>query len=179
MRTRSTRWSQKRRTGPASQRGTALVEFAFVAALLIFLVFGIMEMGFMMSNGITVSNAAQAGARKAALADATPAGGRARAVEQAVYGAAETLRSPKEFVLNSTNLVVEEAPEGTSDWIAWNPDNGPPRQGAASQVRVKVTYRYKYLTGSLLSSILGGKKSGDKDPGTRDLTAVSVMRYGG
>ncbi len=53
--------------GSGRIRGSSMVEFAFVAALLIFLLLGIMEMGFMMSNTLTLSNAAFEGARVASM----------------------------------------------------------------------------------------------------------------
>lgn len=154
-------------------RGAAILEFVLVAALLIFLMFGIMEMGFMMSNSLTVSSAAQQGARAAAL------GGNGRAVETSIYNAAKTLREPRDFSVSSGNTVLEYAPEGTEDWQAWDPAKAPP-DGTKDQIRVTVTYQYQYITGNLLGSIgnlLSGKSGQPTD--RRKLVGVSVMRFGG
>ena len=154
-------------------RGAVIVEFVLVAGLLIFLMFGIMEMGFMMSNSLTVSSAAQQGARAAALK------GDGKAVETSIYNVAKTLREPRDFSVISGNTVIEYAPEGTEDWQAWNPGNAPP-DGTKDQIRVTVTYQYKYITGNLLGA-LGNLMSGKPGQPTdhRTLTGVSVMRYEG
>lgn len=50
-----------------SERGAALVEFALVMPLLLLLVFGIMETGWLFAQQIEVRNAAREGARIAAV----------------------------------------------------------------------------------------------------------------
>jgi Flp pilus assembly protein TadG len=50
-----------------SRRGQALVEFALVVPLLILLLLGIMEFGWLVKNQLTVANAARDGARYAAV----------------------------------------------------------------------------------------------------------------
>lgn len=155
------------------ERGAAILEFVIVSALLIFILFGIMEMGFMFSNSLTVASAAQQGARAAALR------GNSRAVEFAVYNAAQTLREPRDFSFQSGNTVAEYAPQGSNEWQPWNPDTAPP-DGTNDQIRITVTYPYKYVTGNVLGGIgnlLGGKNGQPTD--RRNLVGVSVMRYGG
>ncbi len=49
------------------EEGSALVEFAIVFPLLVFLVFGIMEAGWAFSQSVEVRNAAREGARLAAI----------------------------------------------------------------------------------------------------------------
>lgn len=161
------------RTHAGKRRGAAVVEFVFVAALLVFLLFGIMEVGFMLSNSLTVSSAAQQGARAAAL------GGDAHAVETAVGNAAQTLRKPREFSMTDGNTVAEYAQEGSDNWKPWNP-NTPPPDTTKDQVRITVKYEYKYLTGDLLGGI-GNLLSGTQGQPTdhRTLVGVAVMRYGG
>lgn len=149
------------------------MEFVLVAGLLIFLMFGIMEMGFMMSNSLTVSSAAQQGARAAAL------GGNGKAIETSIYNAAKTLREPRDFSVASGNTILEYAPEDSQDWQAWDPSKAPP-DANKDQIRVTVTYEYKYITGNLLGglgNLLSGKSGQPTDH--RTLTGVSVVRYGG
>jgi Flp pilus assembly protein TadG len=51
------------------QRGAAAVEFAVVLPLLVTLLFGIIEMGFVMNRWITVTHAAREGVRRLAVGD--------------------------------------------------------------------------------------------------------------
>lgn len=155
------------------ERGAAILEFVIVSALLIFVLFGIMEMGFMFSNSLTVASAAQQGARAAALS------GNSRAVELAVYNAAQTLREPRDFSFQSGNTVAEYAPQGSSEWQPWNPDTPPP-DGTNDQIRITVTYPYQYVTGNLLGglgNLLGGRRG--QPTNQKNLVGVAVMRYGG
>lgn len=153
------------------RRAVAILEFVFVSAMLLFLLFGIMEVGFMFSNSLTVSSAAQQGARAAAL------GGTAKEVRSAVYTAGGTLREP--YFEYGSGLNAEYAPEGSADWQPWDPGKPPPN-GTRDQVRITVTYEYRYITGDLLGglgNLLSGKSGQAKD--RRNLVGVSVMRYGG
>lgn len=54
------------------QRGSALVEFALVAPLLLLLIFGSLEFGRVFNAWIVVANAAREGARLAALGRSAP-----------------------------------------------------------------------------------------------------------
>src|SRR5690606_26073928 len=55
------------------ERGASAVEFALVVPILITLLFGIIEMGFLMKDYVSLSSAVRAGARTAsAAADAGP-----------------------------------------------------------------------------------------------------------
>lgn len=146
-------------------RGAAMVEFLFVAALLVFLLFGVMEMGFMLSNSLTLQNAAADGARAASL------GQKKNQVDEAVYLAAESLRDSQ----GNINIdITTESREPGGAWTPWNPGR-PPAGGSNDQVRVTVTYEYHYLTGSLLGRLMPG---GEGTPSTRTITKSSVMRYG-
>jgi Flp pilus assembly protein TadG len=156
--------------GKNRRRGAALLEFVLVAALCIFLLFGIIEMGFLFSNSITVTSAAHQGARAAAL------GQSASAVTSSIKTTASTLRK----YTDSTYLQVAteyRGPDATT-WTAWTP-GAPPPDGIQDQVRVTVTYRYDYITGALLGGLggcLGGSRSNSS---SCTLTGRAVMRYGG
>jgi len=52
---------------PRKERGVALVEFAMVMPLLLLLVFGIMEVGWLFAQQVEVRNAAREGSRIAAV----------------------------------------------------------------------------------------------------------------
>lgn len=50
-----------------SERGQTMTEFAFVLPILAMLLFGIIQFGILYNNYVTVTDAARAGARKAAV----------------------------------------------------------------------------------------------------------------
>ncbi|MFQ4149952.1 TadE/TadG family type IV pilus assembly protein [Arthrobacter sp. LAPM80] len=73
-----------------SERGAAAVEFAFILPVLLLLVIGIMEFGFLFNQQISASNAAREGARYAAVHYADSGFSAAR-VQTAATDAAPTL----------------------------------------------------------------------------------------
>lgn len=54
------------------ERGQTLVEFAIVLPLLLFLIFGIIQLGIVFNNYVTLTDATRAGARKAAVGRSVP-----------------------------------------------------------------------------------------------------------
>lgn len=62
------RWRRRAK----GQTGAAAVEFAVVLPLLVTLLFGIIEMGFVMNRWITVTHAAREGVRRLAIGDPVP-----------------------------------------------------------------------------------------------------------
>jgi TadE-like protein len=57
----------RNRTEIRSERGQSMTEFAIVLPLLCMLLFGIIQFGILYNNYVTVTDAARAGARKAAV----------------------------------------------------------------------------------------------------------------
>jgi Flp pilus assembly protein TadG len=59
-----------------NERGQTMAEFALVLPILVTLLFGIIQFGFAFNNYVTITDAARAGARKAAVSrtDPDPAG---------------------------------------------------------------------------------------------------------
>jgi Flp pilus assembly protein TadG len=59
-----------------NERGQTMAEFTFVLPILVTLLFGIIQFGFVFNNYVTITDAARAGARKAAVSrtDPDPAG---------------------------------------------------------------------------------------------------------
>jgi Flp pilus assembly protein TadG len=55
--------------GGSDQRGAAAVEFAVVLPLLLTMLFGIIEMGFVFNRWITVTHAAREGVRRMSVGD--------------------------------------------------------------------------------------------------------------
>ncbi len=61
-----------RREERRGERGTALLEAAFVTPLFFMLIFGIMEFGFLFRNYLTVANTTREGARTASVSGSAP-----------------------------------------------------------------------------------------------------------
>jgi Flp pilus assembly protein TadG len=115
------------------EEGQAIVEFAFVAPLLLVLLFGIVQLGIAFNNYLTLTDATRAGARKAAVSRFT--GDRGAAAKAAVITAASGLDSA---TLAKTVTVT------STDWTT-----------GGSDVVVTATYPYSI---NLLGFVV---KSGD------------------
>jgi Flp pilus assembly protein TadG len=65
-----------KRTNITSERGQTMTEFAIVLPILVVLLFGIIQFGIAFNNYVTITDAARAGARKAAVSrqSSNPAG---------------------------------------------------------------------------------------------------------
>jgi Flp pilus assembly protein TadG len=135
-----------------SNRGAELVEFAFVLPLLVVVMGGIVDFGFMFQRYLVVTNAAREGARLAILPGYGTADVQGRVQAYVREGLGDQSVTP-----NTTLSIVTIAPDGA----------GPPFQ--AAQVVVQTTQSYLIL-GPLISLIGGG------DFGTVTLTARSTMR---
>ncbi|ALE05130.1 hypothetical protein AL755_05930 [Arthrobacter sp. ERGS1:01] len=77
-----------------SERGAAAVEFAFIVPVLLLLVMGIMNFGYLFNQQISASNAAREGARYAAV-HYSDSGFGYSAIEGAATSAAPSLRMVK------------------------------------------------------------------------------------
>jgi|GEM_PF-4484353 Flp pilus assembly protein TadG len=146
--------------GSGRIRGSSMVEFAFVAALLIFLLLGIMEMGFMMSNTLTLSNAAFEGARVASM------GRSVQDVQDAINRATSSL-NPE--YLSAPIFEAKRFGPGYN-WQAWVPGTTRPG-GNNSQIRVTLSYNYHYITGSALGAL-----SRSAQPDQRVIRRQAVVR---
>ena len=79
----------KKRTDITREQGQTMTEFAIVLPILVVLLFGIMQFGIAFNNYVTLTDAARAGARKAAVSrnSSDPAGD----CKSAVLAAADNL----------------------------------------------------------------------------------------
>jgi len=139
----------------SDQRGAALVEAAFVIPLLLLLVLGVVEYGFMVNRGTLLNNAAREGAREAVF------GSSESEIAQRVRDASPNLEQA-----DLTVTVTCKAPDGTpcpgADYDAeWEP-------GGSAIVRVD--YLYHFITP--LTGLVGLGS-------TIDLTADVEMRIEG
>ena len=121
------------------RRGSTLVEFAAVLPVLLALLIGIMEFGWLVKNNLTIANAAREGSRNASLGKATTE------IKTRVQNTASPLN-----VATSPGSVV----------ITWSNDNGADNypytvadSGTSNTVlpgkliRVTATARHQSLTG--------------------------------
>jgi len=88
-----------------SQRGQAMTEFAIVAPILLLILMGIMQLGVVYNNWVTLTDAARAGARKAAVCRTGCSPDATTAATNAVKSSAANL--------NLSNLTVTV----TSTWV--------------------------------------------------------------
>lgn len=126
------------------QRGAALVEFALVSALLLLLLFGIIEMGLLFQDQAELAQAAREAARSAAVGDPTTTV-KGRAASAGVG-----------LTLPAGNVVLEKSTDNGATWAALG-DSGTANNAATGNlVRVTVTYSHPLVTSYVFS---GGSKT--------------------
>lgn len=145
--------------------GTASVEFALILPLLLSLLFGIIEFGFIFKDQLTLLQCAREGVRVAAV------GRQIVEVNARVVSAATTL---------NTTLLTKDSMYRTyagGVWSSWYTladrvdDSGQNNAPQGAQVRVRCTYSHRLLTGPLFARLIGR-------PGATQMTlnAQMVMR---
>jgi len=139
---------RRRRTSVGSERGAELIEFAIVLPVLLLIVMGIVDFGFMFQRYVVLTNAAMEGARVAVLPGYGDADITSRVRAYATDGGV-----PGTVTVTPGNVTVP-GPGGTT----W----------PARQVTVTYDYGFNYL-GPIASLFGGGSR-------TVTLTARSTMR---
>lgn len=134
-----------------SEKGAQLVEFALVLPLLLLVVLGIAEFGFMFQRYEVLTNAAREGARIAVLPGYSDADVQARVGNYLTAGRVPTTGSNPAVVVSTTAATL---PGGTTVPLK----------------RVTVTYTYTYMFLSAIGDWFG------RSYGTQELSAVSEMR---
>ena len=125
------------------QRGAVAVEFALIMPILLILVFGIIEFGFMINRDMIVGNASRDGARAASLGD-TQADIKAGIVaELAASGIPTTVAT------GTTISVTCKKPDGTACSTDYDTD-----AVSGSTAIIAVSYDHTLIT-PFISSILG------------------------
>ncbi len=141
------RWLTRSR----SEEGAQLVEFALVLPLLLLVMLGIAEFGFMFQRYEVVTNAAREGARLAVLPGYADADVKARVAAYLSSGRVPTTGSNPTVVIENVSIPV---------------GGGRP---AISAKRVTVTYTYTYQFLNALAAFFGSRAA-------FPLNAVSEMR---
>ena len=120
--------------------GSALVEFAMVVPLLLGMLVGIVEFGWLVRNNYAVSNATREGARFAALGKTTT----------------QTQNRTKEaspLSIADTDITLTYLPSGATDipanWLPWPDETNLPKNAVPvdTPLRVRVRVQHRPLTG--------------------------------
>lgn len=144
-----TRFSVSRR--PRGERGAVAVEFALIVPLLMLLVFGIMEFGYMLNRDTVVSNASRDGARVASL-DGEYAD---------ILESIQTELAQSGIPITSPTTVIRidcKKVDGTACNVANNATTYNTLAESGATAIVSVTYNYTWIT-PVISSIMGTSTS--------------------
>jgi hypothetical protein len=148
---------------PGARRGTTTVEFALVAPLLIFLLFGIIEFGIMVKDVVGLNQAAREGARVAAVG-ATPA-----TLDNRIGGSAPGIPSDQIVTLYERRSYDQDT-GAWSSWTALGTLDGENDADGGDQIKVSLTYPHPLVTGQLFSGL-----ADNPEQGTIDLHAAIIM----
>lgn len=143
-----------------SQRGAELVEFALVLPLLLAVVSGIIDFGFLFQRNLVLQNAAREAARVSVLPSHGTADAQARALA---------------YIREGLGLGGSETPAGwnvTVTPITIDTDGAGPRP-AFTASQVTVTMQHTYMILGPIMSLLGASNGSF---GTITLTARTTMR---
>jgi Flp pilus assembly protein TadG len=136
------------------RNGTGFVEFALVAPILLALVMGIIDFGWMERNTLIISNATREGARAASLGQLT-ANIRTRIINAAIPPFPQEAASTG--VISNGSIVMQQGVTNSSDvttYSAWPADSGS-KNGVMSGnlVRITVNYTHRSITGLFNRSV--------------------------
>ena len=132
------------------ERGAELIEFAFVLPVLLLIVAGIMDFGFLFKDYEVLTNAAREGARLGSLPDYTPADIQARVTNYAAAG----------------GLVAADVSVPTPTTVPIDLGGGTVVTG----IQVTVSYPHTFWILGPIATLTGGSF------GSINLTASSTMR---
>ena len=122
------------------RRAMALVEFALVLPVVLFILMGIIEMGFLVKNQLMLSNAVRDSARYAALGNSST-NVRTRLKNEA------GLLNPK---LTDAQIILERSLDPTATtpiYYSWPPDSSVRNNvPVGNLIRVRVSYPHRTLT---------------------------------
>ncbi|MBA2302712.1 MAG: pilus assembly protein [Acidobacteria bacterium] len=142
-----------------SQRGAELIEFALIFPLLLLVVLGIIDFGFLFQRYEVLTNATREGARMAVLPGYTTPDVKSRVCSYLVGGGIPTTGCPGTNPSNPSVTV-------TNDTIAM-----PSGLPALQVKRVQLTYSHNFMFIGPIIGLMGGTWSNSKA-----ITTVAMMR---
>lgn len=147
-----------------SQRGAELIEFALIFPLLLLVVLGIIDFGFLFQRYEVLTNATREGARMAVLSTSgyTNADVASRVCQYLVTGGVPTTGCPGTTPSNPTVTVTN----GTITM--------PSGQPALQTKQVQLVYTHRFMFIGPIIGIMGGTWNNNKT-----ITTVAVMRREG
>jgi Flp pilus assembly protein TadG len=120
------------------RRGATLVEFAFVLPILLGVLIGVVEFGWLVKTHLTLANATREGARAAAVGKTTAE------IRTRIMNAA----APISLAAPSGNITLQVSTDNGTTFVAWPGDfNGRNGVLAGNLIKVSVTYKHRSLTG--------------------------------
>lgn len=153
-----------RATWRSRRHGTASVELALVAPILVFMMMGIVELGLMFSSYMQIRTVAREGARAVSVgAEPVTAEDKMDAVAGSLNTAAMTTTLDYRVYL------------GSGTWGAWTTlgtDGENNTAPGGSHVRATISYEHRLVMPSMFGCLLAT----NREAGTRTLTAAVVMR---
>lgn len=146
----------RRRSSLRGERGSELIELALALPILLLVLAGIMDFGFLFERFEVVTNAAREGARMAVLS--TSSGYSTTDVQNRVSSYLTTSGLTGSSATTDVSYTTQTLPSGLTVQVA----------------TVTVTYPSSFLFIGPIAALVGGGS-----PGTVNLKAVSVMRVEG
>jgi Flp pilus assembly protein TadG len=157
------------------ERGQAIIEMALTLPLLLVIVMGIFDFGFMFQKYEVVTNAAREGARVGVLGDFTPANaatsplGRQRALDYLAVGGIDLAGHMRGSVASCAGAVVADS-VCVSAVVADTTITGSSPAKIVRQLTVTVEHDHQFDFVGPILNLFGGTL------GTTRLRAVSTMR---
>jgi len=147
------------RSGTGGERGSATVEMALVAPILIFLLFGIVDMGLLFRDTLVLGTACREALRVACVGCSTAE------ISSRAVSAAETL------VTASIGVQMSYRQTPADSWTTLSDtSDGTNSAPSGSQVRVTLAYPHTLIFGPIASMF------GDNGSQTKTLHATMVAR---
>ena len=161
--------------GRRGERGQAIIEMALTLPLLLVIVMGIFDFGFMFQKFEVVTNAAREGARVGVLGDFTPATaatsplGRQRALDYLAVGGIDLAGHMRGSVASCSGAIVPDS-VCVSAVVSDATITGSSPVKTVKQITVTVDYDHEFDFVGPILNLFGGTL------GTTRLRSVSTMR---
>lgn len=152
MRAQGSGGSEEDRNG-ARRAGTVTVELAMVLPLLLILLFGIIEFGWLAQDRAELGQVAREGARIAAV------GGTPDRITAAIHGNTTTV-TDAELTLVYRYRTWDAGSSSWGGWATLGTDGEQNNAQRGDQIQIKLEYPHKLLVPGLMGPIMGADENG-------------------